>query len=136
MAITKIRSSDAEQVRYLDMALTTETALSDAILLLENRKTITANPNETRQITVELADLRAKVAKVRAEMIAFQSGNARINPPSADDVEAVKSLARQLDEMTANSVLASTVLTVTTDLIKRFNATNAADPATAKLKDK
>lgn len=125
MSVTRDNASESERARFLDVALTTETALSDAILLLENRKVITADPNETRRITVELADLRARVAKVRAEIIAFQSGNARINPPSATDLETVKSLARQLDEMTANSVSASTVLAVTTDLVKRFNATNA-----------
>lgn len=116
------KCTDEQKSCYLECAVTTIGALEDAIALLEVRRVLpTLSGDERRLITVELADLEARRVKVRAHMYAFLADRQAITPPGKEELEKVKVLARQLDELTAEATMTRAVLEATAELMALYN---------------
>lgn len=115
-------ATDAQRSCYLECAVATMCAIEDAIALLTARQVLPVlASDERRLITVELADLEARRVKVRAQMYAFIAGQQAIRPPSKDDLDKVKELAKKLDALTAQATFTRTVLDATSELLALYN---------------
>lgn len=114
--------TDEQKACYLECAVATIGAIEDAISLLIARRVLpTLSGDERRLITVELADLEARRVKVRAHMYAFIAGRQAIKPPGKIDLDKVKALAKQLDELTADATMTRAVLDATAELMALYN---------------
>jgi predicted hotdog family 3-hydroxylacyl-ACP dehydratase len=114
--------TDAQRSSYLECAVATIGAIQDAIALLTGRQVLPAlASDERRLITVELAELRAREAKVWANMHAFIAGQQAVRPPVLADLDQVKALARKLDALTAQATMTRVVLEATTEIVVLYN---------------
>lgn len=117
-------ATDAERSGYLECAVATIGAIQDAIAILTGRQVMPdLASDERRLITVELAELRAREAKVWANMHAFIAGQQAVRPPAKADLDKVKELAKQLDALTAQATMAKAVLATTTEIVVLYNRT-------------
>ncbi|WP_428267117.1 hypothetical protein [Haliangium sp.] len=124
--ITVNEASDAERANYLQVAVATIGAIEDAIALLVVRQAAPdLGGDERRRITVELADLEARKARVRAEMHAFIAGRQAVRPPDTEALAKVKDLAEKLDDMTAGSVMTGAIVDAVSDLLALYNETRS-----------
>jgi hypothetical protein len=108
--------------RYLELAGTTISGLSDALALLRARDVL-ATGDERRLITVELADIKAERAKVRAEMLAFLANEITVRPPTDAEVAQAKALATDLENLAAESTRAEAVVDLATRLFELWQKT-------------
>lgn len=114
--------TDAQRSSYLEYAVATVGAIQDAIALLTGRQVLPDLPSDERRlITVELAELRAREAKVWANMHAFIAGQQAVRPPVQTDLDQVKALAKKLDALTAQATMTKAVLEATTEIVALYN---------------
>lgn len=114
--------SDTERSGFLECAVATIGAIQDAIAILTGRQVMPElGSDERRLITVELAELKAREAKVWANMHAFIAGQQAIRPPVQADLDKVKELAKKLDALTAQATMTKAVLEATTEIVILYN---------------
>ena len=118
--------SDDEALAVLRALSKTEQGLEDAIDLLIIRKTNFATTEAERKLVrIELADLKADLAKVRARRIAFDAESGAMVPPSPAVVEEIKALARILDEMVADAEQGDAIVAAAEALLEAYQKTQA-----------
>jgi hypothetical protein len=114
--------SDTERSGFLECAVATIGAIQDAIAILTGRQVLPElSSDERRLITVELAELKAREAKVWANMHAFIAGQQAVRPPVQADLDKVKELAKKLDALTAQATVTKAVLEATTEIVVLYN---------------
>jgi hypothetical protein len=114
--------TDAQRASYLECAVATVGAIQDAIALLTGRQVLPAlASDERRLITVELAELKAREAKVWANMHAFIANQQAVRPPAQTDLDQVKALAKKLDALTAQATMTRAVLEAATEIVVLYN---------------
>jgi hypothetical protein len=117
-------ATDAQRSGYLECAVSTIGAIQDAIAILTGRQVLPdLASDERRLITVELAELRAREAKIWANMHAFLAGQQAVRPPAQADLDKVKALAKKLDSLTAQATMTRAVLEATTEIVVLYNLT-------------
>jgi len=118
--------SDEESLATLRALSKTEQGLEDAIDLLIIRKTNFATTEaERRLIRIELADLKADLAKVRARRIAFDAESASMIPPSPEVVKRIKAQAAILDEMVADAEQGDAIVAAAKVLLETYQKTQS-----------
>ena len=110
-------ANSEQRSNYLGLSLRAENAIIEAIGLLRTVRTLYADENESRVITVQIADMKANKAKIHSERLAFLAEQIEIRPPSSVDVEKVTQLAKELDKFTVNSNIASDVIKAATNIV-------------------
>jgi hypothetical protein len=123
--VKRSEATDSEAVRYMEAGLEAQDGLNAAIILLKTKQVLTADPDESRQITVRVLELQSEVGKIQSELIAFRSEQSAIRPPNDAEVNSIKSVARSLDGMIASKVLTGAIVKAATDLAQAFAATRA-----------
>lgn len=124
-AAEAVRAAPADDgARYLELTGATLAGLDDAIALLRARD-VFATGDERRLITVELAELEAQRAKVRAEMVAFIANEVTVRPPSEEEVATAKELAAELEAMAAAATAAREIVGLATELLETWRTTQA-----------
>jgi hypothetical protein len=118
-------TSAKQKSNYLVLSLRAEIALGESIALLETRRTLTGDGDETRNITFQIAVHEAERVKIKAERIAFLAEQMKINPPKKSQVDKVISLATKLDEMIAAQVKTRAILNATTSVLELVASTRA-----------
>jgi predicted hotdog family 3-hydroxylacyl-ACP dehydratase len=114
--------TDAQRSGYLECAVATVGAIQDAVAILTGRQVLPdLGSDERRLITVELAELKAREAKVWANMHAFIAGQQAVRPPVQADLDKVKALAKKLDTLTAQATMTKAVLEATTEIVVLYN---------------
>ena len=108
---------------YLILSLKTEFALGGSIALLETRRTLSGDGDETRNITFHIAKYNAKRAKIKADRIAFLAEQTKIKPPKKSKLDKAINLSKKLDNMIASSTTTKAILDTTTRLLKLYNST-------------
>lgn len=107
---------------FIDFSSEVEYGLYKAINLLTERK-ITAPIDEVRVIVPEIAELEANLARVRANRLAYLAKTDTFTAPDRDAIDASAQLVAGLDAMTAESVVAGTILSSASNLMQLYNAT-------------
>lgn len=123
--VDRSTATDAQVARYLEAGGMAKIGIRSAIALLKARQVLTSDPDESREITVQVLHLESALARIQADLIAFSSEQLVIRPPSAQEVEAIKTAARQLDAMVASSSLANAIFGAANTVIQTFAATHA-----------
>jgi uncharacterized protein YPO0396 len=114
--------TDAQRSGFLDCSVTAIGALQDAIATLTERQAMLDLGSDERQlITVELAELKAREAKIWGHMRAFIAGKQAVRPPIQADLDKVKELAKKLDSLTAQATMTKAVLDATTQIVVLYN---------------
>ena len=119
--MAKVKRSEATELdalRYFEASIESETALESAIRLLHARQALTGDPDESRAISVAQLDLAADLARLRSDRLAFLSEQLAIQPPTSEDVQRIKAIVRDIESMTANSVLVTDVIRASTAVVK------------------
>lgn len=121
-ALLSSACTDTQRSGYLECAVATVGAIQDAIAILTGRQVLPElASDERRLITVELAELRAREAKVWANMHAFIAGQQAVRPPVQADLDKVKELAKKLDSLTAQATMTRAVLEATTEIVVLYS---------------
>ena len=121
-ALLSSACSDTQRSGYLECAVATIGAIQDAVAILTGRQVMPElSGDERRLINVELAELKAREAKVWANMHAFIAGQQAIRPPVQADLDKVKELAKKLDALTAQATVTKAVLEATTEIVILYN---------------
>ena len=123
--VTRSDATDSEVARYLEAGGLAKIGIRTAIALLRAKQALTSDPDESRQITVQLLELESAVSRIQADLIAFSSEQSSIRPPSEQQVSRIKDVARSIDAFVAESELATTIFAAATTLIQTFAATRA-----------
>lgn len=121
--VTIDEARSTQKSNYLVLSLRAEFALGESIALLDTRRTLTGDGDETRDITFRIALFEAERAKIKAERIAFLQEGSTIKPPKKTLVDKVRNLAAELDEMIAANVTTKAILSVTSSVMALFNST-------------
>jgi hypothetical protein len=99
--------------------------LSNAIAMLQTRRSLTTDQAEALSIGVEIPSLQAEQAKVRADMAAFLAEKSAITPPLESDYQAIQNQSAQLDGLTAASTKAGAIIDLAAAALKVWNSTRA-----------
>lgn len=121
--VMRSQADDAQRANYLEAATETKTGLRAALTTLRSRQSHSGDPAELAQIRVGILDVESELARVQADMLAFLAESRAVTPPSAAQLAAIKDTVRAIDRMTAQSVLASTVLDASTALLTQWRQT-------------
>ena len=119
----KNETTPEEQANYLTAGLNLDKVLGDAITLLNTRKVLFANAEETRLITAQVGQLEAEKSKAFAEVLAFLAETLSVNPPTSAQVTDMETRSKSLDQMTANSVTTAAILALTTAALADWQTT-------------
>ncbi|UCF67763.1 MAG: hypothetical protein JSV80_00200 [Acidobacteriota bacterium] len=112
------RASAAERGRYIETSLRAEAGIEEAIGLLRVRKLQYASAEESALINVRIPQLEARLAKLRADRIAFLAGYKSIKPPTAADVARAKQLVGQLEALVAQTAKTRAVIAIASRLVR------------------
>ncbi len=119
--------TEEEQLASVRAYLKTEEGLEDAIALLNARKVnFATKETELKLIRIELADFKAELAKVRARLIAFESGRLSMKPPSLRVVKDITKHAAKLDKMVAKAQKTDTIIAAAKLLVQALEKTQRA----------
>lgn len=116
--VTVAEATDAQKLAYLNALLDAEAGLRAGIRLLSGRQNLTGDPDESRLLEVQLLDLEADLAKVRARKLAMRARDTTFRPPTKQQAREIREAANELDGMIAAAVEASAILDVTTIIIE------------------
>ena len=125
MAQLKSECSDGERADYIESGMAMDSFLSNAIAMLQTRRSLTTDQAEALFIGVQIPKLQAEQAKIRAEMAAYIAGKLAINPPSDADFAKIQAQSAELDSTTASSDDANAILAVVTAGLETWNSTRA-----------
>ena len=125
---TRPEASEEEEARYLQAANTVQSALDDAIALLDERRMAPGVTSDERSlITSNFENLERDLARLQSEVQAFLADQAAVIPPSSEEVASLRVIAADLDNMTEDAVRGESVLAVTTDLASAWRGIEGAD---------
>lgn len=119
------KANSDQRSNYLILSLRAENAIIEAIGLLKTVRTLHADENESRVITVQIADLEAKRTKIHADRLAFIAEELSIRPPTSHDVDTITQLAKEVDKFIVNANIASDVIEATTKIVNMWAKTQA-----------
>ncbi len=118
--------TDEEQLASIKLFSNTERGLADAIALLNARKVnFDTDENELKRIRIELADKKAKLAKLRSKWIALEESGYAMPPPSPETIKNIKAQSDNLDKMIANAATADTIVDAANLLFKAWQNSQA-----------
>ena len=119
--------TEDEQLASVRAYLKAEEGLEDAIALLNARKVnFATKETELKLIRINLADLKAELAKMRARLIAFEAGSLSMKPPSPQVVKDIAQHAAKLDKMIVKSQTADTIVAAAKLLVQAWEKTQSA----------
>ena len=125
MAKLRSKCTDGERANYIESGMAMDRFLSNAIAMLQTRRSLTTDPAEALDIGVQIPKLQAEQAKISAEMAAYSAERSAINPPSDDDFATIQAQSAELDGTTASSDDANAILAVVTVGLETWNSTRA-----------
>jgi hypothetical protein len=118
---------DAGQVaRYLSAQFHAQRGVEEALALLRTRRRQTGDPEERRDIDMELGELQEAAQRIDDERTAFMAENLVVVAPAEASVEHLKQIADRLDRMIASSATASAIVTAAKDILSDWNKTRPA----------
>jgi hypothetical protein len=123
--VNSASASDAEFAAYITGQFQAHRGLGEAIALLKTRFKLTGDPDERSQINLKLGELEETLQNIEADRTAFMAESLVVLPPSAADIEKLKGIADQLDQMIATSTTASAILQLANDLAGIWSQTTA-----------
>jgi hypothetical protein len=98
--------------------------VSEAIILLGERWESSGVPRTERDlINAQLGDFEAELSKIDAKLLAFVAFEARMHPPSKEQLNRAASLADELDAMIANTKVTNAAVKATEELLKIWRGT-------------
>jgi hypothetical protein len=120
-------ASDSEKANYMELTLHAISSLETTIRILQAKSVDpTLTSDDHWDIVVQIADLNANLAKMDAQLRAFNAGGMAIEPPSDDDVAVADTAADQLAQMTAANNSITDVVNLATKLIGAWKKTQAS----------
>ena len=124
MPKSKSETTPEEQANYLTTGLNLDKVLGDSIALLNARKVLYADAEETRLITAQVGQLEAEQTKAYAEILAFLAKGLTINPPGPTQVADMEARSKSLDGMIASSTTTTAILTLTAAALADWQKTH------------
>lgn len=113
--------TDEEKGRTLDYYRNTIDALEEEIFLL---RTIFGEKvgRERREIETKIIILEGDLAKMKNHKEAFGRGTSPINPPSREQVAAIKQLSKKVDNINVDEATAEAILASVDEVLETLNA--------------
>jgi hypothetical protein len=124
-AVTRNQATPSQRNNYIEALLDIEEGIEEATSVLTARKSRTNDPQENAVIRAGILDLEAELAKVRAAINAFRARRGKFRPPTAAEVNKIRGLVKELDEMVADAVTANKILDLATGLLNEFGQMKA-----------
>jgi hypothetical protein len=118
--------NDTEKLRTLESLLTLEHSLGRSIAALKTYRDMFANYQETLSLNVQIPNLEAELAKVRANEIAYFANANQFTPPSPDQAALIKAKSQELDALTLQAGAADSILQLAAAGLKAWHDSNAA----------
>lgn len=115
---------DAGQVaRYLSAQFHAQRGVEEALALLRTRRKQTGDPDERRDIDLELGELQVAAQRIDDERTAFMAENLTVVAPGDACVEHLKQIAERLDRTIASTATASAIITAASEILGDWNRT-------------
>jgi hypothetical protein len=110
-----------EKIMALEVFYETLDGYTDALTLLQVRKSYATTHTEISQLRIAIADVEADIALLKARIIAFKSNQYSMAPPSAELHSQVLVQVRELDAMIASAQTADTLVRAVSLLAQSYN---------------
>lgn len=110
-----------EKIMALEVFYETLDGYTDALTLLQVRKSYATSHAEISQLRISIADVEADISLVKARLIAFKSNQYSMAPPSTEVHANILAQIRDLDAMVASAQTADTLVRAVSLLAQSYN---------------
>jgi hypothetical protein len=118
--------SDEEEARYYRAYFATWDAVDRTVTILQRRKlTPGVGVEELNEIEVDLLWCASEHAKLKLRRTAFIRGTAAAEPPSDEQVEAIRKLADRVEKLAVNARATSRAIDLATEALAKFGEIQA-----------
>lgn len=122
--VTYESATQNQRDHVISMLHAVRRGVSEAIILLGQRWESSGVPRTERDlINAQLGDLKAERSKIDAKLLAFVVFEARMHPPSKQQLDRAASLANELDAMIANAKVTNAAVKAAEEMLGIWRGT-------------
>lgn len=114
---------------YLESHQLTRENIIDSINKLRKRNRRAGSAGERAENEGKILDLSGKKGRLDARRIAFEANRVSINPPSEEQLDALKNLVEEVEQLNANGRILEQVVALTNDSLNTFRAIHPGSDA-------
>jgi hypothetical protein len=114
--------SEDEKVASLKLLVSARRGLEDALVYLAGEAEV-ADLATAKRLRIQILDLEADIAKVRARITAFQAEQLTMVPPSPETVERIGELTEEVGRLTEDAHRADQVVAAAVSLVQIWTGT-------------
>ncbi len=110
-----------QRIAYQQAYLLTRETLVDSITKLRSRNSHPdTDSSERAGNNAEIMDLEAEKALLDAKRVAYEANKREVNPPSDAQLDNLRSLVEQVEELTTEQKILDEVVALTTQSVNAF----------------